>query len=355
LTWIKETRSAEGKGMAWTAKRLLLAFVLLMGMLLALVGCGGAGGGAENAEGGKPEESGGRAIETAMGKVEVPERAERVVVLDTGELDSAMTLGVKPVGAVEAIESSGYPKYLERTEGIENVGTIEQPNLEAIAALEPDLILSSKLRHEQIYDQLSQIAPTVFTESTGVTWKENFDVHAEALGRTEEAERVKEEYRARVDEFKQKVGENPPEVSVVRFLAGDTRIYQKASFVGTVLEDAGLPRPPSQDVDDFAITNASAELIPDMGGDVIFVTAYGPEEETTKSEILNDPLWQQLEAVQQGRVHEVSDDLWMLGIGYTAANGVVDDLTKYLADGGTTMGGATSGTTMGATTMGTTN
>lgn len=70
------------------------------------------------------------------------------------------------------------------------MGTIEQPNLEKIAALEPDLILSSKLCHEQIYEQLNEIAPTVFSETTGVTWKENFEVHAEALGRTEEADRV---------------------------------------------------------------------------------------------------------------------------------------------------------------------
>jgi len=116
----------------------------------------------------------------------------------------------------------------------------------------------------------------------------------------------------------------------VRFLPGETRIYQKESFIGTVLEDAGLPRPPSQDVEEFAILNVSAELIPKMGGDVIFVTVYGPEDETTKQKIVSDPLWQKLEAVREGRVYEVSDDLWMLGIGYTAAGGVIDDLEKYL-------------------------
>ncbi len=131
-----------------------------------------------------------------------------------GQFDSVMTLGVKPVGAVEAIEGAGYPKYLEGTEGIENVGSIEQPNLEKIASLDPDLILSSELRHEAVYEQLSEIAPTVFTETTGVTWKENFKVHAEALGRTEEAGIVKKEYQARVDEFRRAMGENPPEVSV---------------------------------------------------------------------------------------------------------------------------------------------
>lgn len=299
---------------------------LVLAMFLVLAGCGGGG----------QEGSGGtRTVEHAMGESEVVENPERVVVLDTGELDSAMTLGVTPVGAVEAVEGEGLPSYLEGTEGIENVGTIEQPNLEAIAALEPDLILSSKLRHEQIYDQLGGIAPTVFTETTGVTWKENFDKHAEALNRQEEAEQAKSEYEGSVEEFRGAMGDRlgETEVSVVRFLPGDTRIYQKESFIGTVLEDAGLPRPPSQDVEEFAVLNASAELIPEMGGDAIFVTAYGPEDETTLQEITSDPLWQQLEAVRQGRVYEVSDDLWMLGIGYTAAIGVVDDLNRHLADG----------------------
>ncbi len=302
----------------------VLGFVSLL-VVLALAGCGaGSGGGSK--------ESGGRVVEHAMGEAEVSGTPENVVVLDTGELDSAMTLGVTPVGSVEAVEGLGYPSYLEGTDGIENVGTIEQPNLEKIAALEPDLILSSKLRHEKIHDQLSEIAPTVFTETTGVTWKENFDLHAEALNKTDEAEQVKEEYQDRIDEFEGAVGEDPPEVSVVRFLPGDTRIYQKESFIGTILEDAGLPRPKSQDVEDFAILNASQELIPKMGGDVIFTTVYGPENDTTQQNITSDQLWRKLEAVEQGRVHEVSDDLWMLGIGYTAAGGVVDDLNQYLVD-----------------------
>ena len=309
------------------AMRSFAAVAWLLAAALVLAACGGGG---SEGSGDEANSSEARVIEHAMGETEISGTPERVVVLDTGELDSAMTLGIKPVGAVEAVEGLGYPSYLEGTEEIENVGTIEEPNLEKIAALDPDLILSSKLRHEQIYDQLSQIAPTVFTETTGVTWKENFEVHAKALNRVEEGNIIEKEYQDRVDQFERAIGENPPAVSVVRFLPGDTRIYQKDSFIGTVLEDASLPRPPSQDVDEFAILNASKEAIPKMGGDVIFVTTYGREEESTKQEIMNDPLWQQLEAVQQGNVYEVSDDLWMLGIGYTAANGVVDDLTRYL-------------------------
>lgn len=313
MIWIKDSMSA----------------VVVLAVALALAACGGAGGGDGDASAQT------RTVEHAMGEAKVGGTPKRVVVLDTGELDSAMSLGVTPVGAVEAVEGLGLPSYLEGTGEIENVGTIEEPNLEKIATLEPDLILSSKLRHEQIYDQLDQIAPTVFTETTGVTWKENFEKHAEAMNRSDQAKKVMAGYEDRIGRFKNTLGDRlgETEVSVVRFLPGETRIYQKESFIGTVLEDAGLPRPPSQDVDDFALLNVSEEQIPKMGGDAVFITVYGAPEDSTEEKITSDPLWQKLEAVRQDRVYEVSDDLWMLGIGPTAANGVLDDLEKHLAEG----------------------
>jgi iron complex transport system substrate-binding protein len=315
----------------WIKNR--LPCVLLVAAL-ALTACGGAGGGSEGGgEGGASAQT--RTVEHAMGETEVEGTPKRVVVLDTGELDSAMSLGVTPVGAVEAVEGLGLPSYLEGTGEIENVGTIEEPNLEKIAALEPDLILSSKLRHEQIYDQLSQIAPTVFTETTGVTWKSNFEKHAEAMNLEAEAGKVMAGYNDRIERFGEAMGDQleETEVSMVRFLPGETRIYQKESFVGTVLEDAGLPRPPSQDVEEFAILNVSEEQIPEMDGDAVFVTVYGDPEDSTEEKITSDPLWQKLDAVREDRVYEVSDDLWMLGIGPTAAVGVVDDLEKHLVEG----------------------
>ncbi len=313
-----------------------LSAILLATAMLALTACGGGSdGGEEGGSEGGGEESATRTIEHAMGESEVPENPERVVVLDTGELDSAMTLGVTPVGATETIAGADFPSYLEGTEDIETVGTVEEPNLETLSTLEPDLILSSSLRHEQIYDQLSQIAPTVFTEETGATWRENFEVHAEALNKEDEAEEAVSDYETRMEEFRNAVGDDPPIVSVVRFLQGDTRIYQKESFIGTILEDADLPRPESQNVDDFALLEVSREAIPQMEGDIIFTTVYGEESETTIEDITSDPVWRQLDAIEEGNIHEVSDDLWMLGIGYTAADGVIDDLEEYiLEDGG---------------------
>jgi len=139
-------------------KKFLSTCAVLATILAISIGCGGGAGGGGSEGNGGGEESATRTVEHAMGESEVPEEPERVVVLDTGELDSAVSLGVTPVGAVEAVPGEGFPSYLEGVEGVEIVGTIEEPNLETISTLEPDLILSSNLRHEGIYDQLSQIA-----------------------------------------------------------------------------------------------------------------------------------------------------------------------------------------------------
>jgi iron complex transport system substrate-binding protein len=305
---------------------------------LALGACGGDSAATEN-EADAQETATAAACSTvrvsAAGSTEITGTPERVVVLDTGELDSAVALGIEPVGAVEAIAGAGYPAYLaDQLEGVEKVGTIEQPNLESIARLEPDLILSSKIRHEAIYDQLSEIAPTVFTEEVGVTWKENFSLHAEALGRVEDAQRLQSEYDDAVDALSDALADRrqeKPEVSVVRSVGDEVRIYLKENFLGTILSDAGLARPEAQDKAEFSET-ATVERIPDLDGDVMFLSRYG-DDHRLLNRLMGNRLWDRLDVVKEDRVYEVPDDLWFLGIGNLAAREVVEDLDTILVDG----------------------
>lgn len=317
-----------------TGRRLLERSSMLLVVLIALAttGCGAR-------EQTSPASSAGdapatRIVEHAMGETEVPAEPQRVVVLDTGELDSATALEVAPVGGVTALPGLPVLEYLQSVAAdMEVVGTIEEPDLEAVAALEPDLILSSKLRHEKIYDELSQIAPTVFTDTVGVVWKENFLVHAEALGEHDEAKDMLAAYEERAAELGERItetfGGDKPTVSVVRFLPGETRIYLSESFIGTILEDVGLPRPKTQRKNDFALY-PSDEQIGLMDGDLLFYTHYGPEGETTLPKITGNPLWQELDPVEGNRTYEVPEDHWMLGIGIQAADLVLDDLEGLL-------------------------
>lgn len=297
-------------------------FLVSMIFLIALSACG-----AEP----QTEKSEGRLIQHAMGETRVPEKPERVVVLDTNELDTAISLGITPVGAVTSQENGGFMSYLQdKTAGIENVGTIAQPNLEAILQLEPDLILSNKGRHEKIYQQLSDIAPTVFAERTGVVWKENLELYAQALNRTAEAEQLKEAYAQRIQEFQDAMGDRiaTTSVSILRTLPEATRLYQKGSFIGTILEDIGFARPESQQQTEETFVEVGYERIIDMDGDVIFVTYYGDRESL---DLLQEQAqWKELQAVKDGQVFEVKDDVWMSGIGMSGAQAILDQLFEYL-------------------------
>lgn len=275
-----------------------------------------------------------RSVVHAMGTARIAGTPERVVVLDTGELDSAVALGVKPVGAVEPIAGAGFPAYLDdAVKGAKIVGTIEQPNIEAVAALKPDLILSSKLRHEAIYDQLGRIAPTVFTEEVGVAWKENFALHGRSLGKPQEARRLQAEYETGASKLGAELGEKRARtaVSVVRSVGDEVRIYEKANFLGTILEDVGLPRPQAQNDDEFT-TTATEERIPALDGDVMFLSRFG-DDHRLLGRLQSNRLWSQLRVVRAKRVYEVPDDLWFLGIGNLAARRILDGLRTILVDG----------------------
>jgi iron complex transport system substrate-binding protein len=295
-----------------------------------LAGCGEAskpGGDAPAAET--------REIVHAMGTAKVPAAPKRVVVLDTDKVDTALTLGITPVGAARAGELTGWPTYFgaDATKGIKEVGTLQEPNIEAIYALKPDLILGSKFRQEKFYDELARIAPTVFTENVGKPWKENFLLDGKALGQEQKAKDLLAAYEKRADEAGAKLGGSALKVSVVRFLPTEIRVYGPDSFCGIVLGDAGIGRPERQLLagkEDKRFDRVSPERVSEVDGDVVFVAAYGEKAAQQQATVTAGPLWKSLSAVKSGKSFVVPDETWMTGIGVTAAGKILDDLEKYL-------------------------
>ncbi|MEV6231976.1 iron-siderophore ABC transporter substrate-binding protein [Saccharopolyspora shandongensis] len=303
------------------------------GLVALTAACGGA---APNAAAPAAEPGAGfpRTIATAKGEVTIPKKPERVVVLDTAELDSVTLLGITPVAAIPPHLSTGeeFPAYLrEKLGGTALVGPSDSPKLELIASLKPDLILTSRVRHDALYDQLARIAPTVMTETTGFPWKQNLAMHAAALGKEAEAQAALQAYEARAkrigDAIIAKNGGTAPTVSVTRFMAGKIRLYQKSNFSGVVLTDAGMTRPPSQNADEFD-NEISPELIDMADADTVFVTTAVSPEKTQQKAVESSALWTRMNAVRNGRVFPVPDETWMSGIGVQAANLVLDDLAK---------------------------
>lgn len=275
-----------------------------------------------------------REITHALGKTPVPINPNRVVVLDTDRLDSSLALGIKPVGAV-ANPAEGFAQYLgNQTEGITIVGSRKQPNIETILRLKPDLIMGNAAEHRQIYDKLKQIAPTVLTEGRGTegNWQELFKKDSQVLGKTETAEKLLSEYNQRVSKLKDKLSNKyqGQKISIITLVQGKVILLTDNSFPGTILKSVGLERPESQK-DNQVRKLVSREDLQSIDGDIIFLLYFKTTGTSlTLNKFKNDPLFSQLKAVKENQIYEVDGRVWITGSSIQAANGVLDDLSRYL-------------------------
>jgi len=308
--------------------------------LVAFVACGG---GASEDSGGEETRPETRTVEHALGATEVPVEPERIVSLSVGEItDTLIALDNKPVGSVTydpvadaygGEEGNGaYPPALTgKTEGIEPVGVYE-PNIEKVAALEPDLIIGETWSVEPIQDQLSEIAPTV-----AISPERDFKVWVReigaAIGAEEKSREVLDEYEEHSEAVKREVEGTP--VSVVRPRTGEILLYGPPSNAGVVLKDLGLEiQPVPEDAEDWsgdgtrAIGSLSLEFVPSLSGEHIFVITYDLED-TTFEELIERPIWQQLEAVREGRIHPVQGVAWT-NHGPIGANLIIDEVEEAI-------------------------
>ncbi|MEM8544401.1 MAG: iron-siderophore ABC transporter substrate-binding protein [Cyanobacteria bacterium P01_H01_bin.119] len=278
-----------------------------------------------------------RRIKHAFGETEVPAEPNRVIVLGYTTIEAVVAHGVQPIGVPSGAVDQLLHLALDQ-ETVADIGSPTQPNLEKIAALKPDLILTSKYRLGDGYGPLAQIAPTVVLDVDGNhEWKELTRLCGETLGKPTETEKLSTAHNTKLQQIKAQLSPagNPPQVSIVSIFPGLIRAAGTETFAGSVLADAGVARPPSQSQAQGP-QNVSLESLDLLDGDVIFImTLQGNTEVAKGSRAESDrikahPLWSQLKAVQANQVYEVGPH-WVIG-SYISANLILDDLLKYLSD-----------------------
>lgn len=271
-----------------------------------------------------------REITHAMGVTDVPDSPQRIVVLTNEGTEALLAVGVTPVGAVKSwLGDPWYDHIAADMADVTVLGEESAVNLEILVSLEPDLIIGNKQRHEEIYEQLSAIAPTVISERLRGDWKINMALYTDAIGKGEEGKAALAAFDARVTALHDALGASlDEEISIARFMAGQTRIMFKDSFSGLILEQLGFHRPATQDKAEFA-EEITKERIPEFEGDRLVYFTYetgNGEGETQAEDWLADPLWQNLAVVKAGKVHAVSDAIWNTAGGIIAGNLLLDDI-----------------------------
>ncbi|NJN12616.1 MAG: iron-siderophore ABC transporter substrate-binding protein [Richelia sp. RM2_1_2] len=277
-----------------------------------------------------------RVVQHMMGKTCIPRNPQRVITLRPEHLANSLALSIEPVASA-FIEDFPFPKDIQsKVDKIESVGDLNNPNLEKILRLNPDLIISNS-RLKGIYKQLSQIAPTVVLNIPfpPPSWKEQLTSLAQILEKEDVSQQLIDDYWQRVEKLKQALGSrrNQIEVSVANTSSEHgIWVYGEKHYVGEVLSDIGLQRPSAQKGDFFYIENISKEKMSDIDGDVLFFVTFGrKQDKETLNKLINNPLWQKLQVVQNKQVYFV-DGYWHDAGSISAINAILDDLFKYLVN-----------------------
>ncbi|GAB4429124.1 MAG: hypothetical protein OHK0015_12740 [Chloroflexi bacterium OHK40] len=222
------------------------------------------------------------------GPVTIPAPPERVVTISEEMTELVVALGVQPVGfgsgrheATEPGKPLAGPLYLDPAllGSPTFVGTLE-PSVERIVALDPDLILYVNYE-EAVYQQLSQVAPTLGFEPSGDSaWQRIIGEVGKALGREEQAAEVVAEFEARKAELKEQLAPvvaRTPRVTLLYLSAPDSTFVFNENFAfGGMLTDLGftLVVPEGVDPGERGAVTISPEALAGLETDVILTLQF---------------------------------------------------------------------------------
>lgn len=267
-----------------------------------------------------------RTITHAAGTTEVTGIPQRIIPLDTVSVELLLALGIEPVGLASVEDHKNWsPEISSEWPNAVDVGETWEPNFEVMAQLEPDLIIGMQAAHSEMYDDLSSIAPTILLDNWpqegGPTMLEaveqNTMLVADILGRHDDGAAFLESFRGKLEQNAQKL--EAAGLDGAKFILADVwinedtpilRLYVPNAQGSETLERMGLKNivSPPEEFQRFGSIDSSLEALATLDGpDVHFLYLLVPGEDPfTSSEYWADnPVWNNLSFVEEGRVHSL--------------------------------------------------
>ncbi|WP_157840013.1 ABC transporter substrate-binding protein [Streptomyces megasporus] len=299
-------------------------------LVMGVSACGGSGSADGGDDGGDKGRQSTRSVETAYGTVKVPSEPKRVVALGDTSLDTALYLGVEPVGTSSARGADTAPGYLgAKAESIPLVATVQEPNIEAILKADPDLILAAPRMEKSQYEALKAVAPTVVPKNE--TWKQPAETYAEALGE-------KEAFDKKIDALLDRAadaagGEDPGTAVVVRWMPAGPMVMNADNMPSSLLKEAGATLMPiAEDLDSPHSDALSLENLDKIDADHVFVATLNAEGRKALESAEKQKSFTRLKAVRNDEVSGVDGQVWSSSAGLYAMEKVVEDIEAAYAE-----------------------
>ena len=266
-----------------------------------------------------------------FGTTELKKAPKRIVILDNLYGEILDPLHITPVGATtgqaDSQEFSTLFKKQYKYAKVVSVGWQGNPDLDKIAELKPDLILMTG-EQEDLYDELSEIAPTVGYQ---INTDENWDYHetslkvAEIFDKRDEMKKDLDRVDAReavfAENVKAKFGNQ--KLMYLRVTDNDIRYYAYGHF-GYLYDTYHFNRAETFNPDDmFQVIDP--DKLKDINPDLLIVQA--DSQELLENKLKNNPVWSSLKAVQNNKVIYADYSTYMLGFGIVSQKAIMKQIS----------------------------
>lgn len=273
----------------------------------------------------------------AKRRVEVPLKPQRIVVLNSSNMEMLYAVGGKAIGRPE---STGMPEYLAlKIKNLPSVGETPNPNIEKIVSLSPDLVIGVNVGfHHAIIPVMERAGIPVLLLSIN-SFQDIMDklrFYGELTGNTEKAKKIIDDIQTRVNKAAKKaMAHKPPKVVIIW---GSTQSFNMAlpnSFVGNLVEIAGGVNiasglKPLQTMPQYAAISMEYVLAKDP--DMVFLITHGDDDKVSakfKNEIQGHPAWKGLRAVKEGKVYTLPYGLFGVNPAVRVAD-AIEHLAKLM-------------------------
>ena len=266
-----------------------------------------------------------------FGTTELKKAPKRIVILDNLYGEILDPLHITPVGATtgqaDSQEFSTLFKKQYKYAKVVSVGWQGNPDLDKIAELKPDLILMTG-EQEDLYDELSEIAPTVGYQ---INTDENWDYHetslkvAEIFDKRDEMKKDLDRVDAReavfAENVKAKFGNQ--KLMYLRVTDNDIRYYAYGHF-GYLYDTYHFNRAETFNPNDmFQVIDP--DKLKEINPDLLIVQA--DSQELLDNKLKNNPVWSSLKAVQNNKVIYADYSTYMLGFGIVSQEAIMKQIS----------------------------
>lgn len=271
--------------------------------------------------------------------------ATRTVGLEWNVVEHLVSLGVQPVGVSDV---DGYTKWVQTeplTGDTTDVGVRGEPSVEAIAALDPDLVVATTDLTDAVIGQLESVAPVIVVRSADGAdaigqMRRNLELVAQATGREAEAQALLDGFDATVAAGSERLA--AAGLAGRGFAFSDAylengqvgiRPFTTGSLAAAVGEELGLVNAwPMAGDPDYGLAATDVEGLTVLAPDVEYVYYANDADggDAYADTLGGNPIWQSLPFVQSGNVTRLPDGIWMFG-GPTSMQAYADAVVTALA------------------------